>query len=216
MKVTYLDLKTGKIATETGISAFQLAENNWSCDCNRQMAFGIESDRKCRSMRFIVIDIEREPQLGFDGREKEEIIAEANSDYFLRLKHYEELRSEQAAEDIDLKHPVIGPENEKAPGQLKLEDYVFASRWPDCDWNDPWAVGFVAAIGENYVRLSNEDGSPIEGVGHRSFSYAMKVTKEQAASIIIRYSTAEGRPFDKEEANDIFKKGCENEEYFGS
>jgi hypothetical protein len=36
MKVTLLDTKTGKtVEVDDDISAFQWAENNWSCDCNR-------------------------------------------------------------------------------------------------------------------------------------------------------------------------------------
>jgi len=40
MIVTYLDLKTGKKSIEGGVSIFALIEDDWSCDCNRALAFG--------------------------------------------------------------------------------------------------------------------------------------------------------------------------------
>jgi hypothetical protein len=84
MKVTYLDLKTGKTAQETGISEFQLTENNWSCDCNRCRAFGLrEGGSYCLSQRFIVISVEAESKDElFDD---EDVIARANSDYYRNI-----------------------------------------------------------------------------------------------------------------------------------
>lgn len=84
MKVTYLDLKTGKTAQETGVSEFQLTENNWSCDCNRCRAFGLtETGNYCLSQRFIVISVEAESE---DERfDKEDVIARANSDYYRNI-----------------------------------------------------------------------------------------------------------------------------------
>ena len=87
MIVHYLDLKTGRKASESGISAFQLMENNWSCDCNRALAFGeyVEGCH-CQAERFIVYDIDFEP--GEDvNMTKEEIIAEANYEYYFRLSN---------------------------------------------------------------------------------------------------------------------------------
>ena len=41
--VTYRDLLTGELAVDrhADLRAFDLAENNWSCDCNRSIAFGV-------------------------------------------------------------------------------------------------------------------------------------------------------------------------------
>lgn len=33
----------------------------------------------------------------------------------------------------------------------KIGDYVHAHRWSDQDPNDPWCVGHVSEIGDNYV-----------------------------------------------------------------
>lgn len=84
MKVTYLDLKTGKTAQEAGISEFQLTENNWSCDCNRCSAFGLrESGSYCLSQRFIVISVEAESEDELFN--SEDVIARANSDYYSNI-----------------------------------------------------------------------------------------------------------------------------------
>lgn len=81
MKVTYLDLKTGKTAQDAGISEFQLTENNWSCDCNRSFAFGLkENGVYCLSQRFIVVSVEAESE--DEPFDTEDVIARANSDYY--------------------------------------------------------------------------------------------------------------------------------------
>jgi hypothetical protein len=84
MEATYLDLKTGKTAKEKGLSEWDITEGNWSCDCNRSLAFGLTrsddySDR-CVSQRFIVIAVEAEPGdcLLIDGCRT---IADANREY---------------------------------------------------------------------------------------------------------------------------------------
>lgn len=90
MKVTYLDLKTGKTAQEAGISEFQLTENNWSCDCNRCHAFGLDNPACiCSAQRFVVIAVEREPEDEWcDNDTPESIVAAANRDYYYGLLHY--------------------------------------------------------------------------------------------------------------------------------
>lgn len=81
MKVIYLDLKTGKTAQESGISEFQLTENNWSCDCNRCRAFGLkENGAYCLSQRFIVVSVEAESE--DEPFDTADVIARANSDYY--------------------------------------------------------------------------------------------------------------------------------------
>lgn len=84
MKVTYLDLKTGKTAQESGISVFQLTENNWSCDCNRSRAFSLtEAGCYCLSQRFIVVSVEAESEDELFN--SEDVIARANSDYYSNI-----------------------------------------------------------------------------------------------------------------------------------
>ncbi len=97
MKVTYLDLKTGLTATETGISAYSLMEGNWSCDCNRALAFGNDniSEFTCDgAKRYIVIDVKQEKMRRLKSGakvyslqlKKEIIIKNANEEYFLALQ----------------------------------------------------------------------------------------------------------------------------------
>ena len=74
--------------------------------------------------------------------------------------------------------------NKPADG-VRWDDYVLATRWPDCDWNDPWAVGYVDMISEGRVCVEN-----------RWFRYAMKITGEQGERIIAEYPHREGQTFD--------------------
>jgi len=93
----------------------------------------------------------------------------------------------------------------RSPGDLRLGDYVFATRWPDADWNDPWAVGFVGVIGKNYVELREEDGRLIEGVGIRGFPFAVRISSAQGASILGEYPDMERSPFDAIRAAQIIR-----------
>ena len=65
--------------------------------------------------------------------------------------------------------------------KIKLGDYVHASKYCDYDINDPWAVGFVAAIHETVrgfsYSIANEDGSPL--MNGRLFRNAKKISKEE-------------------------------------
>jgi hypothetical protein len=59
MTATLLDTQTGETRTVNGPRSWEWAENNWSCDCNRMNAFGIEAEVEnvCSGChRFIVID----------------------------------------------------------------------------------------------------------------------------------------------------------------
>lgn len=78
MKATILDTETGIEAIVSGHHSWEWAENNWSCDCNRQRAFGLsEGDGICLGgKRFVVI------AAAFDDPEDYEYtLAELNSDY---------------------------------------------------------------------------------------------------------------------------------------
>lgn len=90
------------------------------------------------------------------------------------------------------------------PGDLDEGEYVFASKWPDADWNDGWAVGFVGVRGENYIQLTGEDGSMLPGVGVRGFRYFRRITAEQGARIIAEYRPREGTVFDEQVRDNIF------------
>lgn len=69
--------------------------------------------------------------------------------------------------------------NQAAPGDLTVGDYVFASRWSDCDPGDPWAVGHVSEIGAGFVVVG--DVSP------RRWPKAMRISAEQGRRIVESY-----------------------------
>ena len=84
MIVRYLDLKTGRKASETGVTADDLMNGNWSCDCNRAMVFGkgdLTGDVCDGATRFIVFDVEAEPGEALCD-DVSEIIRDANSEYY--------------------------------------------------------------------------------------------------------------------------------------
>jgi hypothetical protein len=62
MKLKLLDAETGAVADiDDAINAFQWAENNWSCDCNRVGYFDPDymekDDDICRSERYLIIAV---------------------------------------------------------------------------------------------------------------------------------------------------------------
>lgn len=83
--------------------------------------------------------------------------------------------------------PVV--RNIKAPSDLTVGDYVFASRWSDCDPCDPWAVGVVHDIGRNCVILDSSA---------RAWPHAMRISDEQGRRICELYPIMEKtmRPLD--------------------
>ncbi len=85
MKVKYLDLATGRTAESSGISKYSLTEGNWSCDCNRAIAFNeFNPSGKCDGYkRYIVIGVEAE--LDDEPYDTTEVIKEANLEYYLKL-----------------------------------------------------------------------------------------------------------------------------------
>ena len=86
MIVRYLDLETGRKAEGRGISEFDLTEGNWSCDCNRRMPFdGLTDSGTCDGCRrFVVYDVEAED--GDEPFNAADVIREANSEYYMRLR----------------------------------------------------------------------------------------------------------------------------------
>jgi len=91
---------------------------------------------------------------------------------------------------------------EKSP--IEIGDYVLATRWSDCDWNDPWAVGFVCWVGNCSVALDDGGGGEIHGVGSRRFPFARKISGETGSRIVGEYPGLEGTAFDPEVAAEIF------------
>lgn len=69
--------------------------------------------------------------------------------------------------------------NQTAPNSIEIGDYVFASRWGDCDPHDPWVVGFVTELDTDSVVVGSH--SP------RAYPKAMKITKEQGDRIVKAY-----------------------------
>lgn len=84
LRVTLLDRETGiqKNYPHTDIDVFQWTESNWSCDCNREIAFlregkSLDFSKPCKSERYLVVDASG----GFEGYTKEDFIRECNSGY---------------------------------------------------------------------------------------------------------------------------------------
>jgi len=69
--------------------------------------------------------------------------------------------------------------------EIIVGDYVFASRWPDGDPNDPWYVGFVDEINEK------EGFSTLYKVGGRNYRYCRKISKKQGEKILEKYPKLE-------------------------
>lgn len=86
----------------------------------------------------------------------------------------------------DETEPVPLVVNEAAPGNLGVGDYVFASRWSDCDPCDPWAVGHVSEIGLGFVVVGE--------VSARRFPKAMRISLKQGQRIIAAYARLAAEP----------------------
>lgn len=74
----------------------------------------------------------------------------------------------------------------KAPSDLAIGDYVFASRWSDCCPGDPWHVGYVSEVGPGYVVVGE--------VSQRRWGNAMRITEEQGRRIAAEYPAMEDGP----------------------
>ena len=83
MKATILDTKTGLIGVDTnGVRAWEWYENNWSCDCNRNLWGEPDNWWECNGCkRFLVIGAEYE---AIDGDEVY-TLAELNEGYPIEL-----------------------------------------------------------------------------------------------------------------------------------
>jgi len=90
MKVTLLDTETGETRESSGISTFSWAENNWSCDCNRETFFGVETEGNycLGGKRFLVIRAEVEGEHDYECS-----LEELNADYPRELLERHKLTS---------------------------------------------------------------------------------------------------------------------------
>lgn len=73
--------------------------------------------------------------------------------------------------------------NQPAPGDLVVGDYVFASRWSDCDPGDPWAVGHISELGRIFVVVAD--------ASQRHWPKAMRISHEQGRRIVEQYPPME-------------------------
>lgn len=65
--------------------------------------------------------------------------------------------------------------------EIKIGDYVHASRWSDQSPNDPWCVGHVTEVGKNFDK-------PFVVVGKfsgRSWPNAVKITGEEGKRLLV-------------------------------
>ena len=79
MKATILDTKTGETRTIDGPRSWEWAENNYSCDCNREIMFGHDDGASGICMggkRYLVIKAEFN-----DPEDYDYTLEELNGDY---------------------------------------------------------------------------------------------------------------------------------------
>lgn len=93
--------------------------------------------------------------------------------------------------------------NCEAPGDLKPGDYVFASRWSDCDPGDPWEVGFVSEVGV-YPESMTKAGYVVLHGGSRRWGRAMRITPEQGRRICEQFPSMERLPQDYDAIARVF------------
>jgi hypothetical protein len=84
---------------------------------------------------------------------------------------------------------------------LKDGSYVFATRYSDGSWNEPWAVGYISDIDGAIdsiasFGLTEKDGTRLSGgQPNRRWNCARLVSPEQGAAILREYPKLEGTPF---------------------
>lgn len=121
--VTLLDTITGETREVGGISDFDWAENNWSCDCNRRGHFGIEDEGEvgiCEgSHRFLVIKCSSHQRYS---------LRELNADYPDELldKHLPKMEPRQQV--IDLANRVRTEGSSKSPEERQELESAFQER----------------------------------------------------------------------------------------
>lgn len=73
-----------------------------------------------------------------------------------------------------------GVEGHSLHAGVSLDDYVLATKYSDCDPQDPWRVGFVVRIitdkrGETYI-IGEQDGTWSD---FREYKHAKKITADE-------------------------------------
>lgn len=82
---------------------------------------------------------------------------------------------------------------------IGIGDYVFASRYSDCDPNDPWAIGLITSIikdtnGRVYATISDLDGILIPKIGNRMFRNIIPISCELGERLCEAMPYLEGTP----------------------
>ena len=83
-----------------------------------------------------------------------------------------------------------------------INDYVFASRWSDKDWNDPWCIGYVFDVKLDRVLLHDGKGNIIGR--SRWWPNWEVISEDLGLKIIEAYPQLEGQCFDQEIFNEIW------------
>lgn len=130
----------------------------------------------------------------------QECLPQAEYRRLLTALHDDMLAALEANKE-DETFPVV-IQNKRAPFDVSEGDYVFASRWGDCDPGDPWAVGFVETVDAKHVKL---------GTSPRFWPCAMKITREQGARICEQYPSMERSPLDYQAIARVFGTATKKE-----
>ena len=85
---------------------------------------------------------------------------------------------------------------------MAVNDYVFASRWPDKDWNDPWCIGYI--LEETKDRVLLHDGRCNIIGRNRRWPCWEVISEGLGRKIIESYPQLEGQPFDEELFNKLW------------
>jgi hypothetical protein len=90
---------------------------------------------------------------------------------------------------------------------LRVGQYVLATRWDDRSWNEIWVIGCVRSIKSEAFRMSSASGGrkvgrPEAGLWH----YATAITPEQGQRINKLYTRSWGNPFNPKQLEKIFAK----------
>lgn len=68
---------------------------------------------------------------------------------------------------------------------LKINDYVFVSRWLDEDPHDPWYISFITEIKKDSGDLFKVQGT------NRTWRHCRKITKEEGDEILATFPKLE-------------------------
>lgn len=100
----------------------------------------------------------------------------------LQKQMVHEYQVETAVDDTRFYLPAIADAN------LKIDDYVFACRWPDASPSDPWILGSVSQILGETIKVRTDSG-----FDPNTWRHAIKISPEVAKSIFENYPRLEGQ-----------------------